>query len=470
MRSARAFHRPSGFAVGRHPTLCLHLLKNRGCQQMKSTVGDTSGAPFLEREAELKVVRDALDRLLDGQGSMLLIEGPAGIGKTRLLGAATELGVPQPLLVLEARAGPLEREMPFVVARHLLEPVVEHAEEAERSRLLAGSAGLSLIAFGRGGAGEPDEGVDPFAPIHGLYWLLANLCDSQPALIVVDDAQWADTQSLRWLDFLARRVTDTPVLVLVGMRTGEADEPAELDPLRLDATEVLHPLPLSRAAIDELIVAELGSSPSGVFSAACGEVTGGNPFLLTEVLRALRTRSIGPDDEAAGELASLGTEPVARSVRSRLEAFGAEATSLGTAIAVLGGAPQLRHAATMAGLSEDRARELCDQLRDAEILAPGHPIDFVHPLVRAAVYGELTEEGRSVAHRRAAELLASAGSDPRDIAPHLMACAPNGDQWVVGQLRDAAREAMSCGSPRRRPALPGASARGARSGGGRPDL
>ena len=117
------------------------------------------------------------------------------------------------------------------------------------------------------------------------------------------------------------------------------------------------------------------------------------------------------------------------------------------AIAVLGGAPQLRHAASMAGISEDRARELCDGLRGAEVLAPGHPIDFVHPLVRTAVYGELSEERRSDAHRRAAELISSTGGDAREVAPHLMACAPNGDQWVAGQLRDAAREAMAAGAP-----------------------
>ena len=165
------------------------------------------------------------------------------------------------------------------------------------------------------------------------------------------------------------------------------------------------------------------------------------------MLRSLRTRSIGPDAEAAGEVASLGTEPVARSVRSRLAPFGAEAASLARAIAVLGGAPQLRHASSMAGVGEDRARELCDQLRGAEILAPGHPIDFVHPLVRTAVYGELTEEGRSDAHRRAAELVSSTGGAAREVAPHLMACAPNGDPWVAEQLRDAAREAMAGGAP-----------------------
>ena len=211
--------------------------------------------------------------------------------------------------------------------------------------------------------------------------------------------------------------------------------------------EVLRPSPLSGAAVEELIAAEFGDWPTDEFSEACSRATGGNPFLLTEVLRTLRTRSIGPDAEAAGELASLGTEPVARSVRSRLEPFGAEAASLARAIAVLGGAPQLRHAASMAGISEDRARELCDGLRGAEILAPGHPIDFVHPLVRTAVYGELSEEGRSDAHRRAAELISSTGGDAREVAPHLMACAPNGDQWVAEQLRDAAREAMAAGAP-----------------------
>ena len=315
---------------------------------MKSTRAVRDDAPLLERERELDAVRDALERLADGQGSLLLIEGPAGIGKTRLLAAATELGQRQAALVLEARAGQLEREMPFAVARQLLEPPVERADEAERSRLLSGSAALARIAFGLEDSAQPSGEVDRFAPIHGLYWLLANLCDPQPVQVVIDDAQWADTQSLRWMDFLARRVADTPALIIVAARTGEADEPAELDPIRLEATGVLRPAPLSGAGVEALIAAEFGDWPTDEFSAACSQATGGNPFLLTEVVRDLRTRSAGPDAEAAAELASLGTEPVARSVRSRLAPFGAEAASLARAIAVLGGAPQLRHAASLA--------------------------------------------------------------------------------------------------------------------------
>ena len=131
---------------------------------MKSTRAVRDDAPLLERERELDAVRDALDRLADGQGSMLLIEGPAGIGKTRLLAAATELGRRQAALVLEARAGQLEREMPFAVARQLLEPPVERADEAERSRLLSGSAALSLIAFGLEDSAEPNAARSTASP------------------------------------------------------------------------------------------------------------------------------------------------------------------------------------------------------------------------------------------------------------------------------------------------------------------
>ncbi len=403
-------------------------------------------ASLLERERELGVLEDARVRLHEGQGSALLIEGAAGIGKTRLLAAATAPAEGTSALVRTARAGELEREVPFGVARQLLEPLIERADDSERSRLLSGSAGLSLIAFGRDQESPATE-VDPFAPVHGLYWLLANLCDSRPVVLAIDDAHWADSQSLRWLDYVSRRVHDTPVLLVVAARTGEADEPAELEALREDASEVLRPSPLSSTGVEKLITAGLEDTPSEEFSAACREVTAGNPFLLSEVLRSLRGDSIAPDAEGAAALGSFGSEPVTRSILARLHRFGPEATSLARAIAVLGGAPQLRHACSLAGVSETRGRDLCGRLRDAEILAPGQPIDFVHPLIRNAVYLDLPEEERSEAHRRAAELIGSTGGAARELAPHLLACSPNGDQWVVDRLRESAGEAIAAGAP-----------------------
>ena len=231
---------------------------------------------------------------------------------------------------------------------------------------------------------------------------------------MIDDAQWADTQSLRWIDFLARRVADTPALILVAARTGEADEPAELEPMRLEATEVLRPAPLSGAGVEALIAAEFGDWPTDEFSAACSQGHRWQPVPAHG--GACATCGRGPPAPMRRPPRSsprwARSPSPARSARG-LRPSGRRPPRLARAIAVLGGAPQLRHAASLAGVSEDHARELCDRLRVAEILAPGHPIDFVHPLVRTAVYGELSEEERSDAHRRAAELISSTGGDAR---------------------------------------------------------
>jgi len=409
----------------------------------RGSPGDRA-APLLERERELEILDHAMDRVVDGVGSLLLVEGPAGIGKTRLLAEAIRLARRRELVVRAARGGELERELPFGIARQLLEPVIERAGEEERSRLLSGSAGLALTVLGLGDA-ETGSATDPYAPVHGLYWVLANLADANPVLLAIDDGHWADAETLRFLDYLSRRLADLRVVVVVGARRGEPDEPAGLARLRLEA-ELLHPGPLSTPAVRELIAANLGSDPTSSFADACARATAGNPFLLVEVLRALRADAIDPED-AAVTVADLGPDTVARHVLTRLARFGAEAISLARAIAVLGGSPQLRHAARLSRLGQGRARELCDRLREAEILAPGFPIDFVHPLVRAAIYRDLPEEARSDAHRRAAEQLRHEGATAGEIAPHLLACTPNGDQWVVAELRRAAREGLASGAP-----------------------
>jgi DNA-binding CsgD family transcriptional regulator len=400
---------------------------------------------LLEREREVRVLERALDRAAEGAGSIVLVEGPAGIGKTSLLAEARGLASARGLLVRGARGGQLERKMPFGIARQLFEPLVEAASAAERATLFAGSAGLALIALGRADPGDAGAESDPFAPIHGLYWLLANLAESRPVLVAIDDGHWADAQTLRFVDYLARRLSEIPACVVVAARSGEPEEAPELEPLRLEA-EVVRPAPLSQGAVDELIYAELGGEPAPEFSDACTAATGGNPFLLTEVLRTLRADGLGPG-AAAATIAELGPERVARYVLVRLGRFGDHAISLANAIAVLGRCPQLRHAATLAGLDEHRAATLCDRLRKAEILAQGVPIEFVHPLLRTAIYHELGEQQRSAAHRRAADLLSSTGVDAPEIAPHLLACAPNGDQWVVARLREAAQDASNAGAP-----------------------
>lgn len=408
--------------------------------------GGGAGRPaLLERERELDALERALDRLGTGTGSLVFVEGSAGLGKTSLVAEAARRARDRDLLVRVARGGDIERQMPFSVARQLFEPLIARWSPPQRARLLMGSAALAQIALGP----QQDEAKtysDPFAATHGLYWLLANIADERPVFIAIDDGHWADPQSLRFVEYAAHRLSDLAALLVVAARPGEPGAPAELARLSVDA-ERLRPAPLTHAAVARLVASETGREPDPDFLDACIDVTGGNPFLVAEIARGLRMDGLEPESDMARTIVTLGSENVARSALVRLGRFGDDAIALASAIAVLAGAPQLRHAARLARVSGERALALTDEMRAAEILAPGLPLDFVHPLVRQAIYREQPEGERSAMHRWAAEVLAEGGADTRAIAPHLLACAPNGDQWVVERLREAARAARAEGAP-----------------------
>lgn len=400
---------------------------------------------LLEREVEFAALGEAFGRLASGSGSLILVEGPAGIGKTALLEEAVTRARRQSAGVLRSRGGELEREMPFGVARQLFEPVIERAPSRQREALLTGSAELALTALGRAEVSQDGE-LDPFAPIHGLYWLVSNLAEQTPVTLVVDDAHWLDSRTLDFLLYLARRLDDVAVLVVAAIRSGEPGRPSELERLSAEA-EILRPAPLSHSAVDRLIAAKLDAQPAPQFSAACSDSTGGNPFLVTEVTRTLRADGIAPSAAAAESIAAVGAESIARYVLTRLRGFGPEALELANAIAILGTSSQLRHATALAGLTQGRAVQLCDRLRAAQIFSPELPVEFVHPVVRSVIYRELPSGERSALHRRAADVLSRAGVPPEEISPHLLACEPNGDAWVVEQLQSAASAALAAGAP-----------------------
>lgn len=407
--------------------------------------GDDGIAPLFERESELAAIRAVVAAAASGTGILVLVEGQAGIGKTSLLAEAATIAGDAGFHVRRARGGEMERDMAFGVARQLFEPLLQRASEEDKASWLAGSARHALFALGEAGPALPEGSVDAFAPINGLYWLVANLSGAGPVALIVDDVHWSDAPSLRFLTFLQRRLADIPVALVLGLRTGEPDEPEEVATLQLGARRIL-PTALSPTSVQKLIAAMSGREPSAAFAAACGAATGGNPFLVVETLRELRAEGLRVDDAAADSISDLAPDTVARSVLLRLGRFGAEAVALARAVAVLGRAPQLRHVAHLAGLDDVRAAAICDDLRKAEVLAAGLPIEFVHPLLRQAIYRDLPEGECSSAHRRAAEILASTSSKSTEVAVHLMACAGNGDQWVVARLLDAAQTAMREGA------------------------
>jgi DNA-binding CsgD family transcriptional regulator len=294
-------------------------------------------------------------------------------------------------------------------------------------------------------AASPDAS---FTVLHGLYWLCANLAAERPVVLSVDDAHWADTSSLRFLAFLLPRLEELRIALVVATRPEtEAEEAHLLATLTADPhADVVHPAPLSLDAVSRLVEARLGAAPDGAFTAACHRATGGVPFLVRELVEALVAEGMSPDARAAARVEAVGAHTARRWIQLRLGRLPAPAARRARAVAVLERA-QLPRAAALAELDPAAAAEAADVLVAAGILERERPLAFVHPLVRAGVYEELAVAKRSLAHRRAAELMDDDPAGEERAAEHLLATEPAGDPWIARRLVDAARTAARRGAP-----------------------
>jgi hypothetical protein len=213
---------------------------------------DVVPSPLLECEDDLARLERALARARDGHGTLVMVEGPAGVGKTALLADARATAESAEMQVLGSRGAEQEREFAFGVARQLGEPVLRRAEDTED--LFRGPAGVAANLLGLQGAPALDGATfanqdSSFAILHGLYWLCADLAERRPLCAIVDDAHWADAPSLRFLGFLVPRLEELPVAVVVAARVREAHEQAGvLESLAADATtEIVTPGDLRRS-------------------------------------------------------------------------------------------------------------------------------------------------------------------------------------------------------------------------------
>jgi DNA-binding CsgD family transcriptional regulator len=436
------------------------LLVTRGDRRGGSARGGAGAAPrsmtassgatvsvLLEREAELARVDRLLDRVAVGAGAVVVVEGPVGIGKSELLAVIRERSQARGFGVLAARGSEFEAEIAFGVARQLFEPLLRGAPSSERRRLLDGVARVGARALGVE-PGEPP--ADRFAAIHGLFWLCANRAERAPLVVSVDDVQWADDSSLAWLGYLVRRAEDLAVLPVLGLRSGDPsaarDELAGLVEDRCVERLVLGPL--SASAVGAIVRAQLDGEADEPFCAACYELTGGNPLFVRELLAAAVERGLAARHDSVVALRRIAPRAVGSSVLARLGRLGGEAVALARAVAVLGSGAEVALAARLAGIDPVVAELTADRLALAQILAPARPLDFLHPLVGAAVREQMASGALRIAHRRAAELLDREGGKPLGhIAAHLLECGPSGDEWVVERLRDATIEGLDRGAP-----------------------
>ena len=273
--------------------------------------------------------------------------------------------------------------MAFGVARQLFEPLLRAASAGERKALLDGVARVGARALGMVAGEAPADG---FAAMHGLFWLCANRAERGPMVLVVDDAQWVDDPSLDWLGYMARRLDDLAVLLVLGLRTGDVGaERPELVSMAEGARERIVLAPLTGRAVVAIVRAQLDPNADAEFCRACCELTRGNPLFVRELLAAAREEGIVARVESLDALRRIAPSAVGASVLARLSRLGAEAVALARAAAVLGPGAEVTLAARLAELDPTVAELTADRLAGAQIFAPARPLEFFHPLIRAAV-------------------------------------------------------------------------------------
>lgn len=398
---------------------------------------------LLERDHELATLRRCLRNARDtGAGSVLFVEAPAGGGKSRLLDAARDIAGDARMRVLTAAGVEFEREFPFALAMRLL-----------------------------GRPSPSAAGQDRFSAIHDLFQAVKDIVDAdsadqqraadeQPArgehaaglVILVDDVHWADPSSLGFLAYLAERIADLPIAMVLAAATGEPSaDPRALAMLRRAAGNRL--LPLARLSADGVAraVRRRFAHAEEELCASCEQTSGGNPFLLTELLRAMAEDEQAPPGVEASHktVAQIVPDAVRDSISARLDAMLPAMRAVAEAVAVLDEGATVARVSRLAELDSEVVLLAADRLAAMGLLAPGIPLVFAQPMLGTAIRVSLAPFERAQAHLRAARILVEQHADAEMIAEHLLEAPADHDPATVELLCEAARAALRRGQPER---------------------
>jgi DNA-binding CsgD family transcriptional regulator len=356
----------------------------------------------------------------------VVVEGPAGIGKTTVWQAALQAARARSFTVLAARAAQTEATLPFAGLIDLLEGV----PQARLAGLPAPQGRALEVALRRR---APDKtGADQLAVSLATLQVLRAVAADTPVVVGIDDLQWLDGATTRVLAFALRRLQHEPVGLVASVRTEHADrlplevEQALPEPRRL----VLRVGPLPVGVLDQLLRERVGLALPRPGLLRLQQVCDGNPFYALELARVLPAGAT----LAPGEVLQVPTT-LTGLLRDRVRQVPDRARGLLLAAAAL--------AKPTAALLERVGGGLDEALEAGILEQAGALVRFGHPLLGSLIYADATAQQRDQTHRLLAELL----DEPEEQALHLALGTQDPDEQAAGRLEDAARRAGARGAP-----------------------
>ncbi|MGH9279249.1 MAG: BTAD domain-containing putative transcriptional regulator, partial [Acidimicrobiales bacterium] len=406
-----------------------------------SSRAGVSSRGLVGRDDELRLFDQRLAEVRSGRGSVVLVSGEPGIGKTRLVEEVVARAADQSTLVVwgacdEGQGAP--SFWPWVqVIRGLIAGV---DPEVVRPALEPGAGEIAQIVPDVKDLVpdvEPPAAVDPgvarahlFRAVHGL---VTGVAASTPLVVVLEDVHWADLPSLHLMEFVAHRTAASPLLLVPTFR--DAD-PAVGGPLAavvggLGGRPSCHRITLgglSEAECGLFINETVGVTPSPAVAATVYARTDGNPFFVVELARLLSGEDALTGDLAPDVRVPAGVRDV---IRERLGRIPAPTRELLGQAAILGRDLDASLLAAAGRIEEDEVAERLDPALASGLLVPAPALRFSHALVQETIQAEMTDAACARAHVRAAAALRVAYGDDRDHAVerahHLLAAAPDVD-------------------------------------------
>jgi len=393
----------------------------------------TPAGALVGRDGEIALLTGLINEVARGRGSSVLIEGEAGIGKSTLVRTAVAQAPEAGCQVFWGAGDELGQELPllpFLDALRVREPSPNPRREMI-VRLLRGEAAA-------------DRGTDvPAMLAEQLLALVAEQCAIQPAILVVDDLQWADQASVALWGRLARSARQAALLLIGTMRPVPQRE--DLLALRrmVDDAARLQLTGLTGAAVADLVAVLAGGRPSGSLL-RLAEGAAGNPLYVTELVAALtRGASLTITEAGTAELAG-GSAPgsLSAAIADRLGFVAGPVRDVLRAAALLGVDFVVPDLAIVLGRGVPDLIPAVDEACAAGVLAEsGHGLGFRHPLIRAALYDEMPAPMRTAWHRDAGRALAEAGAPADRVARQMLRAVggPGGatepmDEWMLDWL------------------------------------